>query len=296
MDKELYSAGFVLEEYKSVRAPQKLCGKAEFSEEGDRLSVRTEKACYTFNILDGQLENVTMNGKVLLTAPLTLNVARARLDNDVSIFGNWESAGIFVAKPFATGYETERDDKGVKAVFRCALVAESTRPHVTYTLTYRIFDGCINVRVQAQISDFVKYLPRIGLQFGLRKEMRRVRYLGYVGESYADKRNYTYWDISDFDVYGDFPDYLVPQECGSRFDCDFVNLSDGIEEITITGGCRFSFSALPYCSSNEQVSSTLSFFFGEKTKTDFYGTADRRAFYKIFKQLLFLCFFLRNML
>ena len=152
------------------------------------------------------------------------------------------------------------------------------------------------MRVQAQISDFVKYLPRIGLQFGLRKEMRRVRYLGYVGESYADKRNYTYWDISDFDVYGDFPDYLVPQECGSRFDCDFVNLSDGIEEITITGGCRFSFSALPYCSSNEQVSSTLSFFFGEKTKTDFYGTADRRAFYKIFKQLLFLCFFLRNML
>ena len=244
--KELYSAGFVLKEYKPLPFFLKTYKDAEISEKDDLFTVRIKETLYTFDMLDGRLVDVFCEGRSHLASPLTLNVIRARLDNDVSIFGNWESAGIFLAKPFSIGYETRQSERGIELVFHCAFVAESTRPHVTYTLTYRLSDQGINVRVQAQISDFIKYLPRIGLQFGLSKEMRCVEYLGSVGESYEDKRRYTYKDVSTFDVYDDFPDYLVPQECGSRFGCDYVKLSDGKTEILITGTRGFSFSALPY--------------------------------------------------
>ena len=217
-------------------------------ENGAKIEVNADDNLFVFDKDTGMLEQVRITGgKNLLKAPVSVNVARARLDNDCTVFSNWESAGIYNNQMYSVGYECKKERDCVTVAFNGALVTESTKPHIKYTLTYRITGKTVCARIKANISDFVKYLPRFGVTFALDKAFRTAEYLGYNEESYIDKHNYCYKTVASFDVDEDFSDYLVPQECGSRFDAEWVCIkNDDSEVVRIDSDKSFSFSVLPY--------------------------------------------------
>ena len=245
---EFYQKAFVLRDIKQTQTPV-AAEDYSVTDVGDLITVVTGKQKYVFEKSTGKLLRLCPDGeKNLLLSPLKINVARARLDNDCSIYSNWESAGIFNNGMYTVNYECKKDKNGAIALlFNGSLVTESTKPHIKYTLVYRIFNKKISIEIHSEISDFVKYLPRFGITFALEKSFGRVEYLGFNEESYVDKHNYCYKNISSFSVGKDFSNYLVPQECGSRFDTDWVKIKNTTGDIiSLSSDKSFSFSALPY--------------------------------------------------
>ena len=245
---EFYQKAFVLQDIKQTKTPV-VAEDYSVTDGGDLITVITGKQKYVFEKSTGKLLRLCPDGeKNFLLSPLKINVARARLDNDCSIYSNWESAGIFNNGMYTVNYECKKDKNGAIALlFNGSLVTESTKPHIKYTLVYHVFDKSISVKIHSEISDFVKYLPRFGITFALEKSFGRVEYLGFNEESYVDKHNYCCKNISSFSVGKDFSNYLVPQECGSRFDTDWVKIKNREGDIvSLSSDKSFSFSALPY--------------------------------------------------
>lgn len=220
----------------------------EVFENTGKIKVTADDNLFVFDKDTGMLEQMrTADGKNILKAPFTVNVARARLDNDCAAFANWESAGIFNNGMYSVGYECKKEENCVTVTFYGALVTESTKPHVKYTLTYKVTGKAVSVEIKANISDFVKYLPRFGVTFALDKSFGTAEYLGYNEESYIDKHNYCYKTVASFNIDEDYSDYLVPQECGSRFDSEWIRIKNGDSEVVrIDSDKSFSFSILPY--------------------------------------------------
>ena len=245
----LYDTAFELIPYVCESKPVAVC-ESLIKQTEREIIVTSNSFEYAFDKDSGELVSVKIGGKELLVSPMRVNVARARLDNDMAIYGNWESAGLCIVKPYVTESFVEYGKAGASVRFNCALLCESTRPHVTYTVEYVINGGRLDVKINAEVSDFIKYLPRFGVEFALPKSYDFVEYLGRNGESYPDKKNYAYKDYSSFNVDEDFTNYTVPQECGSRADTNKFTVSGkgngASRKIKIRSEKTFSFSVLPY--------------------------------------------------
>lgn len=247
-EEPVYTKAFTLKEYEYLPLADIAVIKSDLNDSPFFTQVNTGDYTYIFKKDSGVLQSINKQGFSILEDALTVNIARARLDNDSSIFANWESIGIYKVAPYAFSQRVEKMNNGaVKLSFDCALLCESTKPHVTYSIDYVMENNRLTVNLHAKVSDFVKYLPRFGLTFALSDSYSKIDYLGLSGESYPDKRNYAYKDVCSFDVSKDYPDYTVPQECGSREDTDWVVISNSRgEKIKMQSNKPFCFSALPY--------------------------------------------------
>lgn len=244
----IYTKAFTLKEYEYLSLSAIAVTKSDVTDTLFLTQVNTGDYCYIFKKDSGILQSIRRQGTDILKEPLTVNIARARLDNDMVIYSNWESIGVYNVESYAFAQRVERLNNGaLRLTFDCALLCESTKPHITYSICYTMENNRLTVSVCAKISDFVRYLPRFGLTFALSNDYNKVEYLGLSGESYPDKRNYAYKDVCSFNVNNDYPNYTVPQECGSRADTDWVVLSNSVgEQIKMQSDNPFSFSALPY--------------------------------------------------
>ena len=88
-------------------------------------------------------------------------------------------------------------------------------------------------------------MPRIGLTTTLDKSFENVSYFGYGPyESYIDKRIASIKDYYEDTVTNLEVDYVRPQENGSHYGTQYLNLTNGETTICVEGD--FSFSALPH--------------------------------------------------
>lgn len=65
-------------------------------------------------------------------------------------------------------------------------------------------------------------------------------------ESYSDKHEASYHGTFQSSVEDLHEDYIMPQENGSRFDCDYVHLSSPHHQLSVASEHPFSFSASHY--------------------------------------------------
>ena len=220
----------------------------DVTEKGRYTEVKTKNVTFTLDNATAQIVSVVgKNGEILKT-PLEFNVWRAPTDNDRMVRSDWE-----VCRMYET-YSQPRfcSVQGNVVRYEGKLSPVKLVPLLGYIVTYEFFDDGVTINLDYETADhFVRekgdniYLPRIGFTASLDKSFDKVRYYGYgSNESYIDKRLACIKDVYEYTVGDNDGEYVRPQEHGSHFDTEFMELTDG--KTTIRVEDNFSFSCLPH--------------------------------------------------
>ena len=102
----------------------------------------------------------------------------------------------------------------------------------------------MTIDVAYEVADYIKKLPRFGLQFAVDKAYSAFSYIGYgPTESYVDKLAATDYGYYKNDAEGNFINYIRPQENGSHYGAKYLEIDN---LFGVTAEAPFSFSVLPY--------------------------------------------------
>lgn len=225
-------------------------------EEGNTIRVSGEDFQYEIDRRTGLVKAARWKGERLLEEPMHFETFRAPTDNDMWRRERWEA--FYLDKLAVKHYDTtvlEREEDGRKAV---EIVTGLALGHAVYPQIFHVkvhttimAEGGFRIHLRTQVADIRCALPRFGIHMSMPREFDRVMYYGYgPHDSYADKRQASYKGLFTDRVDQMFTDYMVPQENGSHYGCEYVALekdTDGKQcRLEITGEPLFSFQVLEY--------------------------------------------------
>ncbi len=217
--------------------------------EDDRfLYAAGEGFSYTCSKLTGMIETMEYEGKDLLMRPMELNIWRAPTDNDRVVRKEWERAGYdrAVVRAYETNWMQESGCLVIRAVQSVTAVSLQRMMDVKTRWTIHP-DGRLDVDLCAERNTEFPMLPRFGLRLFLPGEMDRAVYYGLGPmESYVDKRRASWHSRFAARVEELHEDYVRPQENGSHYDCDYVQIAGAERVLGVTGPKPFSFNASVY--------------------------------------------------
>lgn len=178
-------------------------------------------------------------GDTVFSAPLTVNIFRAYINNDRIICNAWKR----YENAEQVAYDIRQSGNTVKVTGK--LCKPCFAPVLDFTLTYTFYNQAADVELSYKVADYVLYLPRIGITFALPKSMaEKFTYKGYgPHESYIDKHLCCEYGAYKTTAGKEYFRYVKPQESGSHFASTEVALEGGMK---ITAEKPFSFSVLPY--------------------------------------------------
>lgn len=200
---------------------------------------------YVYDKLKGDFKVIKSNSAYI--SPLEWNIWRAPTDNDRNIKSSWQNACF--DRAYSRAYQTTVDINSCFAVI-------TTQLSITAVYTQRILDieakwiisgdGSITLHAKCSKTETVPFIPRLGLRMALDNAYNLVSYYGYGPyESYIDKKEASYPALFTAAVKDMHEDYIYPQENGSHCGCKYMSISDGKNQITVTGQ-DFSFNASEY--------------------------------------------------
>ncbi len=223
-------------------------GSLEVTESGDFLILRGDRVHYVYSRLTGLFTRMDCGGQGFLTRPMEVNVWRAPTDNDRKRKLDWLSAHY--DKNVTRAYRTDwRVEDGAARIFSVLSVsAVAVQRFLDLRALWTVFpDGTVDLCMEAERNMEFPELPRFGLRLFLPKTLDSVRYYGLGPcESYVDKRRASSHGVYSAPVAQLHEDYIRPQENGSHFGCDYVELKGGGSRLTAVSGTPFSFNASPY--------------------------------------------------
>lgn len=204
------------------------------------ITVQAGETEFKLDKTNGVIASINKKGKIL-KAPMNLSVWRAPTDNDIRMKGKWIESGLLDA--FSEVREWKLQENTV--IFKGYLASAHLIPSVYYTLIYTFGENSVSVEIDYECEKYVVYLPRIGFELVLDERYEDVRYYGYGPyESYIDRRISCIKDVYQDTVSKLEVDYVKPQENGSHYGTEWLELSNGEDIIRVEG--LFSFSALPH--------------------------------------------------
>ncbi|MBR6737194.1 MAG: hypothetical protein IKL82_02380 [Clostridia bacterium] len=189
----------------------------------------------------GELTSITVNGNEVLKTPMKWNILRY-VDNDRWHIPRYvDSYRLPYAKPEIISYELTKNSYVGKG-FMCANCRDIC---VDFTVKYLLENSTLSIEIEYEIANYIKHLPRFGLEFGIDTNYQNFNYVGFgPTESYIDKNvacEYGYYEGSAKTNYDN--NYIRPQESGSHYHTTYLNVN-GL--FTVTAEKPFSFSINPY--------------------------------------------------
>ena len=213
-----------------------------------RLFLRGEKFDYVYDRLHGVFESMTYAGRALLDRPMSVNLWRAPVDNDMYIRREWEKAEYdrAASRAYSAVWSREKDRVVIRS--RMAMTAPSLQRMMDMDTVWTVTGGGqISVRMEVRRNPEFPELPRFGLRLFLPESLQNVVYCGMGPlESYIDKHQASYHGVFAGTVGDLHEDYIRPQENGSHCGCEYVTLWDNGVSLTAWSGKPFSFNASVY--------------------------------------------------
>ena len=187
-------------------------------------------------------------GRSYINHPMELNIWRAPTDNDMYIKLEWEKAHYDAAYTRAYRIEVLQNKHGVLIMEHLAVVADTVQKILDVEMTWKINeDGKIEAVIEAVKDKEFPDLPRFGIRMFLNKKMDEITYFGMgPQESYRDKHQASCHGLFRSKVAQMHEDYIRPQENGSHYDCDYVEITNGQCGIAAVSKNPFSFNASVY--------------------------------------------------
>ena len=220
----------------------------QVNENDTQIHIKGREFAYTIDKRTALFTEMKFAGREYLNHPMELNIWRAPTDNDMYIKSEWKKAHY--DKAYTRAYTTEvvQGKHGVKITSHASVVAETVQKILDVTITWKIdaagkIDADIAVTKDGEFPD----LPRFGVRMFLDKKLADVRYFGMgPQESYRDKHQAASHGLYRANVGDLHEDYIRPQENGSHYDCEYVELNNSRYGIVASAENAFSFNASYY--------------------------------------------------
>ena len=218
-------------------------------QETDRhLTLRGKNFTYNFNKLTGLFAAMQYEDAVLLDKEMEFNIWRAPTDNDRKLKLDWLAARYDHCMTNAYRTEYQVTDSGVTLRAKVGIAPISLQKFLDLDVCWTVSkSGAVTLALHAERNTVFPELPRFGLRLFLPKEMARVSYFGMGPmESYCDKHHAASHDYFSSTIWQQHEDYIRPQENGSHYDCDYVQLDGAGIKLTAVGAKPFCFNASHY--------------------------------------------------
>lgn len=220
----------------------------EVSENDTQVVVKGNAFLYVYNKKNGMFESLVFAGREYIDRPVELNIWRAPTDNDMYTRLEWKKAHY--DKACVRAYHTDifQSKDGVSLFVKASMSAATIQKILDASITWHIAcDGSITSDIHVKKNEEFPDLPRFGLRLFLNRNLKNVSYFGMgPHESYRDKHRSTSHGLYRAKVSEMHEDYLMPQENGSHFDCDYVDIANGQFGFAAASEKTFSFNASVY--------------------------------------------------
>lgn len=220
----------------------------QVNENDTQIHIKGREFAYTIDKRTALFTEMKFAGREYLNHPMELNIWRAPTDNDMYIKSEWKKAHY--DKAYTRAYTTEvvQGKHGVKITSHASVVAETVQKILDVTITWKIETaGKIDADIAVTKDDEFPDLPRFGVRMFLDKKLSAVRYFGMgPQESYCDKHQAASHGLYQANVDDLHEDYIRPQENGSHYDCEYVELNNSRYGIVTSAEKAFSFNASYY--------------------------------------------------
>ena len=220
----------------------------QVNENDTQIHIKGREFTYTIDKRTALFTEMKFAGREYLNHPMELNIWRAPTDNDMYIKSEWKKAHY--DKAYTRAYTTVvvQGKNGVKITSHASVVAKTVQKILDVKITWKIeatgkIDAYIAVTKDGEFPD----LPRFGVRMFLDKKLSDVRYFGMgPQESYCDKHRAASHGLYRANVSDLHEDYIRPQENGSHYDCEYVELNNSRYGIVVSAENAFSFNASYY--------------------------------------------------
>ena len=220
----------------------------QVNENDTQIHIKGREFAYTIDKRTALFTEMKFAGREYLNHPMELNIWRAPTDNDMYIKSEWKKAHY--DKAYTRAYTTEvvQGKHGVKITSHASVVAETVQKILDVTITWKIeAAGKIDADIAVTKDDEFPDLPRFGVRMFLDKKLSAARYFGMgPQESYCDKHQASSHGLYQANVDDLHEDYIRPQENGSHYDCEYVELNNSRYGIVASAEKAFSFNASYY--------------------------------------------------
>ena len=220
----------------------------QVNENDTQIHIKGREFAYTIDKRTALFTEMKFAGREYLNHPMELNIWRAPTDNDMYIKSEWKKAHY--DKAYTRAYTTEvvQGKHGVKITSHASVVAETVQKILDVTITWKIeAAGKIDADIAVTKDDEFPDLPRFGVRMFMDKKLSAVRYFGMgPQESYCDKHQAASHGLYQANVDDLHEDYIRPQENGSHYDCEYVELNNSRYGIVVSAENAFSFNASYY--------------------------------------------------
>ena len=218
------------------------------SETDTEITLKASDFTYAISKRTGLFTKLQYAGRDYLNHPMELNIWRAPTDNDMYIRAKWESAHFHEAYTRAYKVETIQNQYGVIVMSHVGVVAPTVQKILDVELVWKVeSSGRITASMEVSKDAEFPELPRFGVRVFFNKNLSEASYYGMgPQESYRDKHRAASHGLYRSAVKDLHEDYIMPQENGSHFDCDYVELYNGRYGIAAVSETPFSFQASNY--------------------------------------------------
>ncbi len=220
----------------------------QVNENDTQIHIKGREFAYTIDKRTALFTEMKFAGREYLNHSMELNIWRAPTDNDMYIKSEWKKAHY--DKAYTRAYTTEvvQGKHGVKITSHASVVAETVQKILDVTITWKIeAAGKIDADIAVTKDDEFPDLPRFGVRMFLDKKLSAARYFGMgPQESYCDKHQAASHGLYQANVDDLHEDYIRPQENGSHYDCEYVELNNSRYGIVVSAENAFSFNASYY--------------------------------------------------
>lgn len=218
------------------------------SETDTEITLKASDFTYAISKRTGLFTKLQYAGRDYLNHPMELNIWRAPTDNDMYIRAKWESAHFHEAYTRAYKVETIQNQYGVIVMSHVGVVAPTVQKILDVELVWKVeSSGRITASMEVSKDAEFPELPRFGVRVFFNKNLSEASYYGMgPQESYRDKHRAASHGLYRSAVKDLHEDYIMPQENGSHFDCDYVELYNGRYGIAAASETPFSFQASNY--------------------------------------------------
>ncbi len=218
------------------------------TEDDSSIVVRGAHFQYVYSKHTGAFSHMVYQNNNLLEQPMEYNIWRAPTDNDRVIRMEWEQCGYDRAS--SRCYQTLVENHGNEVTIRShiGLVAVFIQRLADIDAIWKIdAAGQVNISMEVKRCPVTPFLPRFGLRLFLPDDMEQVMYFGYGPyESYVDKHRASWLGRFSSSVRALHEDYIKPQENGSHWGCQLLELHNSRVGLRAWQPDGFSFNASHY--------------------------------------------------
>ena len=220
----------------------------QVNENDTQIHIKGREFAYTIDKRTALFTEMKFAGREYLNHPMDLNIWRAPTDNDMYIKSEWKKAHYDRAYTRAYTTEVVQGRHGVKIISHASVVAETVQKILDVMIAWKIDNtGRIDADIAVTKDDEFPDLPRFGVRMFLDKKLTDARYFGMgPQESYRDKHQAASHGLYRANVGDLHEDYIRPQENGSHYDCEYVELNNSRYGIVVSAENAFSFNASYY--------------------------------------------------